>query len=408
MKWYRWLVIAALLTAATALIGYGFRPQAVLVDSVVVQRGLLRVTVQEEGRTRVKDRFVVSAPVAGSLCRIDLDVGDEVRKGQVLAELEPLRSEFLDPRRRAEAEARVAAAQAALQVAQENQRAMQADAEYAATELQRLRPLRRGGAITQDALDKAEAEGRRTQANRRSAEFAVEVARFDLETARSAINYSAADETGRSGEKVAITAPVDGQVFKVQQENECVVERGEALLEIGDPGALEVAVDVLSEDAVRIRPGARVLLERWGGSDVLEGAVRVVEPTGFTKVSALGVEEQRVWVIVDIVSPAEQWRRLGDGYRVEASFVIWEGAQVLQVPSSALFRRQDGWGVFVVEDGVARRRAVETGRRGGMMTEITQGLSEGEQVVPHPDGALVDGVRVEWRQVSRSVEQVTR
>jgi HlyD family secretion protein len=393
------LIIAAVLAAVVALIGYGLRPSPVLVDHAVVKRDRLQVTVEEEGRTRVKDRFVISAPIAGALCRIDLEVGDRVRKGQVLAELEPLRPEFLDPRSRAMAESRVAAAQAALRVAQANLRAAEADAEYAANELQRLQPLRRSGAITLEALEKAEAEKRRTEANQRSAEFNIEVARFELETARSALLSSAAAKTDAPPEKVALTAPVDGQVFKVQRENECVVERGEVLLEIGDPQALEVAVDVLSEDAVRIRPGMRVLLERWGGSDVLEGVVRVVEPAGFTKVSALGVEEQRVWVIVDIVSPVEQWPGLGDGYRVEARFVIWEGAQVLQAPDSALFRQQDeGWAVFVIEEGIARLRRVKPGRRGGLMTEIAQGLSEGEQVIPHPDDALTDGTRVELRQ----------
>ncbi|MCP5426155.1 MAG: efflux RND transporter periplasmic adaptor subunit [Gammaproteobacteria bacterium] len=399
MKGYRWLLMVGALMALVALIAYGFRSQAVLVDTAAVRRGLLRVTVEDEGRTRVKDRFSVSAPVAGALCRIDLKVGDPVRKGQVLAELQPLRPAFLDTRSRAEAEGRVAAAQAALRMAQENHRAAQADEKYAESELQRLLPLRRRGAITQDALDKAEAESRRTQANRRSAEFAVDVARFELETARSALISSAAD-TGEPPEQIAITAPVDGQIFKVPEENECVVERGESLLEIGDPHALEVAVDVLSEDAVRIAPGDKVLLERWGGPGALEGAVRVVEPTGFTKISALGVEEQRVWVIVDIVSPLEQWQRLGDGYRVEASFVIWEGADVLQAPSSALFREKADWAVFVVEDGVAHKRTVTPGQRGGLMTEIKQGLREGEQVIPHPDDALKDGVRVEIRQLS--------
>ncbi|MEZ5582590.1 MAG: HlyD family efflux transporter periplasmic adaptor subunit [Candidatus Competibacteraceae bacterium] len=398
MKWYRWLVIAALVGAVALLIGYGFRPQPVLVEATEVRRGLLQVTVEEEGKTQVKDRYVVSAPVAGTLCRIDLEAGDTVRKGQVLAEMEPLRSEFLDPRRRAEAEARVSTAQAALQVAQENVRAAVADAEYAAAELQRLRPLRRDGVIAQDALEKAEAEARRTAASRRSAEFAVEVARAELASARSVLNFSAADEPGAMPEKVAVTAPVDGQVFKVEQENECVVERGDPLLEIGDPRALEVAVDVLSADAVRIPPAAKVLLQRWGGDGELEGRVRAVEPTGFTKVSALGVDEQRVWVIVDIVSPPEQWERLGDGYRVEASFIIWEGNDVLQVPTSALFRHENGWAVFVIEDECAVLRAVQPGQRGGLMTEIGQGLAEGESVVTHPDDKLDNGVRVVLRK----------
>ena len=371
MKWQRWLVIVALLIAVAAAVVYGFIPRPVLVETASVNRGPLRVTVEEEGKTRVKDRYVISAPVPGVVCRIELEVGDPVRKGEMVAELEPQLSDVLDPRSRAQAEAQVATTQAALRVAQENVQAAVAEADYAGAELARLKPLYKDGNISRGTLDQAQAEARRTQAKRRSAEFAVEVASFELEAARTALGYSAAEDTPEPPEKVVIKAPVQGRVLKVHQESECLVNPGQPLLEIGDPRALEVEVDVLSADAVRIQPGTKVLLERWGGEQPLEGRVRVVEPVGFTKVSALGVEEQRVLVIADIISERDRWERLGDGYRVEASFVLWEAEHVLQIPSSALFRYADGWAVFVVEDGRARLRLVELGQRSGLTAEIT-------------------------------------
>lgn len=397
MKWYRWIVIAGILTAVVLVIGYGFMPRPVLVEVAPVVRGPLRVSVEEEGRTRVKDRYVLSAPVAAVLCRIELEVGDPVQKGQVVAALEPLRSDVLDPRSRARAEARIAASRASLQLAQENVEAAVAEAEFAAAELKRIRPLRQRGMVSQEALERTETELRRAQAMRRSAEFAVEVARFELQAARTALDYSAAQEAGEAPEKILLNAPVTGQVLKIHQESECVVNPGQPLLEIGDPRGLEVEVDVLSADAVRIQPGTRVLFERWGGSDPLEGRVWVVEPVGFTKVSALGVEEQRVWVIADFTSPRDRWERLGDGYRVEARFILWEDENVLQIPTSALFRHANGWAVFVVESDEARLRRVELGRRSGLTAQIVAGLQDQEKVITHPGDAVEDGVRVQVR-----------
>jgi HlyD family secretion protein len=247
-------------------------------------------------------------------------------------------------------------------------------------------------------FEQAETDARLAGARLRSLGFAVDVARFELEAARTALLYSAAEGTGGLKRRVAISSPVHGRVLKVQHESEGVVAAGEALIEIGDPRALEVEVEVLSDDAVRIGPGTRVLLERWGGAGPLEGRVRAVEPAGFTKVSALGVEEQRVLVISDIVSPPERWERLGDGYRVEARFILWEGEDVLQAPSSALFRHEEGWAVFVMKNGRALRRQVETGRRSGLSAEVLSGLSEGEMVIPHPDRSIEDRTRVKLRE----------
>ena len=378
---------------------YGFIPSPVMVDFAPVVRETLRVTVSEEGKTRVKDRFVVSAPVAGYLRRIELHVGDPVTQGMTLAELEPVRSEVLDPRSRAQARARVAAAEASLAAARENARAAVSDADYAKSEYERLSKLCEVQCvISEDELERAGAQARRSQANQRSAEFAVEVARFELEAARTALEHSAAQPAGAGAETVQVLSPVHGRVLGLSRESEGVVGAGQALLEIGDPNALEVVVDLLSTDAVRVEPGTRVLFERWGGEDVLEGRVRVVEPTGFTKVSALGVEEQRVWVVVELTSPVEVWQRLGDGYRVEAAFVLWEGKDILQIPASALFRHAGDWAVFVISDDRAERRKVTVGRRNGLRAQILTGLSEGERVILHPDENIEPGTRVQRRE----------
>jgi len=391
------MVLLALLVLAVVI--YGFIPGPVTVDAARVVRDTLRVTVSEEGMTRVKDRFVVSAPVAGYLRRIELRVGDRVELGMTLAELEPVRSDVLDPRSRAQALARVAAAKASLEAARENARAAVTDAEYARSEYQRLSKLCEVKCvISEDELERAEAQARRSEANRRSAEFTVEVARFELEASRTALEHSAAQPAGTPAETVQILSPVNGQVLGLQRESEGVVDAGRPLLEIGDPNALEVIVDLLSTDAVRVEPGTRVLFERWGGDGILEGRVRVVEPAGFTKVSALGVEEQRVWVVVDLTSPPEEWQRLGDGYRVEAAFILWEGSDILQIPASALFRHAGEWTVFAIADGRAERRKVTLGRRNGLQAQILSGLTKGEQVILHPDESIEQGTRVQRRE----------
>ena len=385
------------LAIATAL-AYGFWPKPLWVEAAVVTRQSLRVTVEAEGKTRIIDRYVLSAPVAGTLRRIELDVGDPIQRGQALLKIDPLPSEVLDPRRRAQAETRVAASEASLQAARETVAAAQAEADYAKLEFERITALcQRRCVVTEAERDRAESRARQTQAQRRSAQFAVEVAQHEVEAAKTALHHSAAQAGGAARETVVIRAPVDGQVLGRQRQSEGIVEAGTPLLEVGDPRALEVAVDVLSADAVRIRSGTPVVLERWGGEQPLAGVTRSVEPVGFTKLSALGVEEQRVWVIADLRSPAEAWSRLGEGYRVEASFIVWQGEQVLQIPASALFRQGEGWAVFVVENGQVRHRVVEIGQRGGLNVEIRSGLTEGEWVVTHPDDALHEGAAVRIR-----------
>lgn len=397
MTWRRWIVVFALLGIVAFAVAYGFRASPVLVEAGRVTRGPLQESVEEEGTTRVADRFVVSSPVAGIARRIDLDVGDPVTKGRSLVVLEPLQASVLDPRSRAEAEARVAAADAALSAAGENAREATANDGYAVAKLKRTRGLFEAGFATRDALDQAETEARRAEASRRSAEFAVQVARHNLDAARTALRYSAAESAASPSGAFAVRSPVDGRVLAIPHKSAGVVSPGQPLIEIGDPAALEVEVELLSADAVRVRPGMRVLFDRWGGDVPLEGSVRVIEPAGFTKVSALGVEEQRVHVIADISTKAAGRERLGDGYRLEARFILWEGEGILQVPAGALFRHGDGWAAFTIEKGKARLRVIGTGHRGGLAVEVLSGLSDGETVVVHPGDAVRDGVRVRPR-----------
>lgn len=387
--------VLVITVAAVVVLGlvYGFLPKPVPVEVVPAKRGPLRVTVEEEGRTRVKDRFVVSAPVAGYLKRIELEVGDAVRRGQTVALLEPLRSAVLDPRSRAEAEATAAAARASLEAAKEKTRAAAADAEYSRERNARMRKLFTGGHISKDDLDQSESEAKKAEANLQSAEAAVTAAKADLERAESVLRYSAAEHSG-GGKTVAVAAPVSGKILKLHHESEGVVNSGDPLLDIGNPRSLEVKSEVLSADAVKIGKGTPVIFERWGGDRPLSGQVRIVEPAGFTKVSSLGVEEQRVLVIVDFTSPPEIWQGLGDGYRLDASFIIWEGKDVLQVPASALFHKGEGWALFIAENKRARMRSVEVGHRNGLVAEIVKGLADGEPVVAHPDDRLHEGSRV--------------
>jgi HlyD family secretion protein len=326
-----------------------------------------------------------------------LKVGDAVHKGQTVAILEPLRSQALDPRSRSKAAALVSAAEASLAAAEARERAAGADADYTGKRLERLSRLFRSGSLARDQLDQIEAENRRVRAVHVAAKAAVDGARSELERARTALKHYAGGGKTANRQDVAVLSPVDGHVFKVFRESEGAVQTGEPLLEVGNRENLEVRVEVLSADAVKIRKGTPVYFRRWGGEGGLTGIVRIVEPAGFTKISSLGVEEQRVLVIVEITSPFEVWRSLGDGFRVDAHFILWEEKDVLQVPATALFRSGAGWAVYVDDGGRARLRVVEVGRRGRLHVQILQGIKEGEAVVAHPDEAVKDGTRIRKR-----------
>lgn len=390
--------LAPYLAAAVVivLLAFGFRPVAVLVDVEPITRGYLAVTVEDEGRTRVVDRYVVSAPLLAQARRITLEVGDPVKAGQVLVTLDALAAPIPDVRTLAEARARVDAARATLSTAEQEAQAQETSARLAQDQYQRAKQLRADNFVSQAQLDQAQAEAQRAAALARSAEFRVRTARSELEVAEAALAYAGRQDPKATG-VIRLRAPVAGRVLVRHFESSRVVQPGQPILEIGNPDRLEVEVDVLSADAVRIAPGMRVLFERWGNPEPLEGRVKRIEPRAFTDISALGVEEQRVWVIAEITSPREQWARLGDGYRVNARFILWEAENVLRVPTAALFRDGDGWAVFVVEQNRARLRPVKVGRRGALLAELQQGAAEGERVIVHPDREIEDGTRVRLR-----------
>jgi len=388
------LVLALLAVLVAAGLALGFREPAPLVDAADVVRAPFRVTIEEEGRTRVKDRYEVSAPIAGQIARVSLEPGDRVAPGAVLFVIDPLLSAPLDARARAQAQATLARAESALQASQTQMQVEQARAALADSELARLRPLAATGHVSAAALDRAQSEVRTAAAALRSARFAVDVARHERDVARAALSVNG---TAAGSAPMPVRSPVDATVLKRLRQSEGTVQAGAAILTLGDLDSLEIEVDVLSPDAVRLQPGMPVEVERWGGDTTLSGRVRRIEPSGFTKVSALGVEEQRVWVYVELDGDREAWRRLGDGYRVEARFVVWQGDDVLQVPAGALFREGDRWGLYVIDGDRVRHRQVTPGRRGGLLVQIVDGLQAGERVVLHPGQDLRDGARVRVR-----------
>jgi len=388
----RILLIAALLGGASLTV-WALLPRPVEVEVASVTRGPMRVTVEEDGVTRIRERYVVSAPLDGRLARMALDPGDPViAEETVLATIEPTDPALLDARALAESEARVRASEAAVERAlTELDRDMTA-LEFAEHEAARMRDLSEADAASSLELERANYAERFAQQDVRSAEYALQIARFELDLARSAL-LRAQGASGEAG--FIISAPVSGRVLRVFQESVAVVAAGTPLLELGDPADLEAVVDVLSIDAVGIRPGDPVIFERWGGGAPLRGAVRLVEPAAFTKISSLGIEEQRVNVIIDLLSDPAEREGLGHGFRIEAGIIVWQAEDVLVVPESALFRSEgEGWATFVIEDGRAVIRTVEIGRRNGEVAEVLAGLEAAQRVIVHPGDRVGEGSRV--------------
>ncbi|MCL4711781.1 MAG: HlyD family efflux transporter periplasmic adaptor subunit [Pseudorhodoplanes sp.] len=386
--------IVFLVLLAVAGVAWSIMPRPVLVEVAVVTKGRFIATVDEDGKTRVRERYVVSAPLTGRSSRVQLKVGDRVKEGDVVATIIPSPAPFLDPRSRREAQERLGAAEAALErakalVERAKAQTIQADQEYT-----RTRTLVERGASTTQALERAELAKRVANRDLRAAEFQLHAAEHELDQA-SALLARYTDGGKEVPETWNVTAPVGGVVLKVTQESETIVQPGSSMLEIGDPRDLEVVVDVLSTDAVEIRPGAQVTIEHWGGPSVLAGRVRRVEPAAFTKVSTLGVEEQRVNVLIDIVSPPDQWSGLGDAYQVDAKIVVFTQDDATIIPAGALFRRGGSWNVFVVEDGRARVREVSLLRRSGRIAATSEGLGAADQVIVYPSDRVSDGTRIE-------------
>jgi HlyD family secretion protein len=385
--------VAAVALVVLAIAAVALWPEAVEVDVTRVVRGPLRVTIDEEGETRVHDRYIVDAPVAGRVLRIELEPGDAVVRGKtVVVRVAPTDPPLLDPRTEAEYRAAVDAARAVVGQARADRDRAAATLEQARRSLARQEGLVEAGAIAREDLEAAQTEAKTAESAFRAAEAAVTRAEQELRMAQARLQRPPA-----RGRVADVVAPVNGVVLKRLRESESVVPAGEPLLEIGDPQRLEVVSDLLSTDAVRVAPGSQVSIEQWGGGQPLRARVRRVEPSGFTKVSALGVEEQRVNVIIDFAERAAAVRALGDSYRVEVRIIVWEGQDVVKASIGSLFRRGNDWAVFVVDGNRARLQIVELGQRNAEEGQILRGVEAGQAIVLHPPDTLTDGTRVTER-----------
>ena len=376
-----------------------FRPRALAVDLTRVETGPLHLTVRDEGETRVVDVFVLSAPITGRLRRIEVEAGDRVKLGEtVIAEIEPTDPDLLDPRSEAEARAQLSAADSAATLARAELEKARAELEFARSEIERSRELARDGTIALRDLEEDETTLKARIAAVAAAQANVQVRDYELKRVRAQLLSPEELQQKRADcACVVLSSPVDGRVLRVLRESEGVVRAGADLVEIGDPVQLEIVVDLLSMDAVRVEPGQRAHIRNWGGDGPLEARVQRVEPFGFTKVSALGIEEQRVNVVLDLVSPASEWQRLGHGYQVDVAIVLWSADDVLKVPLTALFRRGDAWAVFVREDGRAVARTVEVGHRTSSEAEIVEGVAAGDEIVVYPGEGIAPGAPIVGR-----------
>jgi HlyD family secretion protein len=394
MKHRKKIITGLVALGALVLLVVALLPSPIPVSVTEVQRGYFAEYVEDEGRTRLRDSYVVAAPINGYLRRVTLEPGDAVQAGAAVFELEPMPAPALDARTREQAREAVAAGRARLHAAQAELETREAHHRLAQTEFERTERLFERNLVAAGELDRQRAARDAAAAAERAARQMVEVARFELESARIVLAIADGERVPGEQPTLAVRAPISGTVMRRHRWAEGPVLAGEPVLELGDLADLEVQVDLLSMDAVRVRHGMRVVLERWGGGTELEGRVRRVEPAGFQRISALGVEEQRVPVLVEVVSPREDRDALGDGYRVEARFVLWEGDGVVQVPTSALFRHEGRWAVFVVSNGRAELRTISTGRRSGLWTQVTGGVEAGETLVTHPSDRIEHGTRV--------------
>jgi HlyD family secretion protein len=390
-----WSVVIGIIVIGLA---FSFMPRAVMVDLVEIAPGPLVVTLDEEGETRVHDVYTLSAPVAGRVQRINWLVGDPVTANEtVLARIEPGDPSFLDPRSEAQARAAVQAAEAARDLAAAAVKDAEAQYEFARAEFARMQELVKEGSVSKRDLDSAERDYKARHAGLDTARAALQVRNYELEVARAQLVSPLQTQDSREAcDCIPITAPVSGRILQITNRSERVVREGDVLMQIGDPKDLEIVVDYLSMDAVKIESGQRVIIDNWGGEKPLAGRVRLVETFGFLKISALGIEEQRVNVIMDFAGE-EGWVRLGHGYQVESRVVLWEAGEVLAVPLTALFRDGEQWALFVAVNGRATLRPVDIGQKNGVLAEIREGVAAGEKVVLHPSDRISDGTRIRSR-----------
>ncbi len=396
----RKLVLWSLGLGVLALVISGMQPRPIPVETAEIVRGPLTVHVVEEGRTRIRNRYIVAAPVMGNMRRVSLKAGDEVKSGEtVLTVIEPALSPLLDARAQAQAEARVQAAEAGRLRAQESLEMARTNARFARANWDRVNKTSEAGSISVNDRDNIEREARMREQEVRANEFALKVAEYELAQARAALLSLAGPAEGAAA--VEVKSPVNGRILKVMQESAMMVGAGTPLVEIGDPADLEIEAEILSRDAVGIRPGAEVLVDQWGGDKTLKASVRRIEPAAFTKVSALGVEEQRVILLCDL-DRTESASALGDRYRVEVRISVWQDKDVLLVPGGALFREGGDWLAFLLRDGRAVKTTVQLGRSDGRQSQVLGGLKAGDSVLMHPPDNVKDGVEVVRRVIESS------
>jgi HlyD family secretion protein len=391
---FRYLPLLVAVCCGFALLVYALWPRPIEVEVVRVTRGPLQFTVDEDGKTRVKERYIVSTPLMGQLTRIELEAGDQVEAGKtVLATIQPTDPALLDARFQAESEARVKSAESAIQQSEARVTAAREAHGLAVHQYERAKGLSKSNAISKELMDAAEHQERIAAETLRAALFGLQVAKYELDLANAAfVRTRPVADQGSDRTRLEIRSPVSGRVLRKMQESAAVVAPGQPLLEVGNTQELEMEIDVLSADAAQIRPGAQVLIEHWGGETPLKGRVRLVEPSGFTKISALGVEEQRVNVIADFDESPERLNSLGDAYRIEARIVVWEASDALQVPAGGLFRIGSEWAAFVVDKGRAELRSVNVGRSNGRMTQVLHGLADDDIVVAYPSDQVRNGI----------------
>jgi HlyD family secretion protein len=389
-------LVAAFLVAGLVWFAW---PAPIPVDLATAVKGPMEVTVDDEGKTRVREIYTISAPLSGKLLRISAESGDEVGKGEVLAVLQPTAPAFQDIRMRKELEAMLDAANAAIVQAEHEVHRLQAALDFSQSELKRAQTLRRGDAIATKSLDQAKFDVATYEAALASAKAQLEIRRKEQAgaVARLTNPNSNSPPEGDSPCCFEVRAPTTGRILRVLQESEAVVQAGMPLVEIGNPTDLEVVVDLLSTDAVQVQTGFPARVDGWGGP-TLNGQVTRVDPAGFVKISALGIEEQRVHTRIELIDRAEKWSRLGHDYRVIVHITIWGGTDVLTIPVSALFRSGEEWSVFLVKDGRARTTTVEIGHRNSRIAEVLSGIKEGDHVILHPSDRVTDGVAVSKRE----------
>lgn len=382
------------------LLIFAFIPEAEQVDLVAVQRGDVLITLEGEGKTRIRDIYVVSAPIEGRVMRIESEPGDVVKAGiTVIANMTPADPRFLDKRSETQARADVQGAKAASGLAASKVDRARAELEFALAEYRRSEELFKNGNVSIARLEQNELQVKMRNAEVKTALADLEVMASRLVAAEAQLVQPGTVSSRDDGRcQVCVHAPVDGKVLRILHESEGVIPMGTALAEVGDPEDMEIVIEMLSRNAVKIQAGDMALVKRWGGGQDIRAQVRLVEPSGYTKISALGVEEQRVNVILDFIDPREIWHTLGDAFRVEASIIVDKAVAALHVPVSALFRHNEQWSVFVVAEGRALLQSVTVGRKNDREAEILAGLKEGDLVITHPANDVMDGIRVVERK----------